>query len=178
MQSKTIIDLLSNETFRQFIGLHIKEDVKKLALTAKKYKEIDVKAASSLISLYQKAELKLPEHYKMLAALNNKSYEQSTSEAVAKFKAGIMQLENKCIINITGGLGIDDWAMANYALKIDCCDTDKEIHDMAVFNIGLFKNTNITRHFTDGLDFVKNHEPVDIIYADPDRRPNSGRPHL
>ena len=175
MQSKTIIDLLSNETFRKFIGLHLKEDVKKLALNAKKYTGIDIKAASALISLYQKAELKLPEHYKALAALNNKSYEQSTSEAVAKYKAQIMQIENKCIINITGGLGIDDWAMANYALKIDSCETDVVIHNVGVYNSNLFNNTNITRHFIDGIAFVKNYDPVNIIYADPDRRPNSGR---
>ncbi len=175
MQSKTIIDLLGNETFRHFIGEHIKDDVKKLALGSNKYKGIDIKALSTLIALYQKARLKLPEHYTVLAALNDKSYEQSTSEAVANYKAVIMQVNNKHIINISGGIGIDDWAMAKYASHIDSCDKDEDIHNMAVFNINLFNIQNIKRHLGDGIGFVKEHEPVDIIYADPDRRPNTGR---
>jgi hypothetical protein len=175
MQSKTIINLLGNEDVIKFIGLHIKDDVNKLALDAKKYPEIDIKAISTLISLYKKAALKLPEHYKIRAALNPKSYEQSTSEAVAKFKAEIMGLENKKIINITGGIGIDDWAMAKYALKIDSCDMDAEIHEMAVFNNTLFKNEKIERHLIDGITFVNSSKKADAVYADPDRRPGHGR---
>lgn len=175
MQSKTIIDLLSNETVTKFIGQHLNDDVKKLALSAKKYTNIDIKAISTLISLYQKAKLKLPEHYKMLAAFNAKSYEQSTSEAVATYKAGIMKIENKKIINLTGGIGIDDWAMAKFASKIDSCEIDEDIHNMAEYNVGLFKNSNIKRHLTDGIEFIKNHPKTDIIYIDPDRRPNSSR---
>lgn len=175
MQSKTIIDLLSNETVTKFIGQHLNDDVKKLALSAKKYANIDIKAISTLISLYQKAKLKLPEHYKMMAAFNAKSYEQSTSEAVANYKAGIMDIENKKIVNLTGGIGIDDWAMARLASQIDSCDIDEEIHSMANYNIGLFKNLNIKRHLQDGLAFIKIHPKTDIIYIDPDRRPNSGR---
>lgn len=175
MQSKTIINLLGNEAVIKFIGLHIKDDVNKLALDAKKYPDMDIKAISTLISLYKKAELKLPEHYKIRAALNPKSYEQSTSEAVAKFKAEIMGIENKKIINITGGIGIDDWAMAKYTLKIDSCDVEVEIHEMAMFNNTLFKNTNIERHLIDGIAFINNSKKTDIIYADPDRRPGHGR---
>lgn len=175
MQSKTIIDLLSNETCRQFIGEHIKDDVKKLVLGAHRYANIDVKALASLILLYRKAELKLPEHYMAMAALNDKSYEQATSEAVALYKAGIMGLQNKTVINLTGGLGVDDWAMVKYASRIDSCETDEDIHNMAVYNIGLFGNYKIKRHLTDGIGFINECEKADIIYADPDRRSGAGK---
>ncbi|MFM9945281.1 MAG: THUMP-like domain-containing protein [Bacteroidia bacterium] len=175
MKSKSIIDLLSNETITKFIGLHIKDDVKKLALNANKYTGLDIKVLSTLISLYQKAEIKLPEHYTAMAALNPKSYEQSTSEAVAKYKAGIMNIKNKHIINVTGGIGIDDWAMAQLAKKIDSCDMDEDIHIMSIYNISLFKTKNIERHLVDGIEFIKHSQKTDIIYADPDRRPNAAR---
>jgi hypothetical protein len=175
VQIKTILDLLGNEISRQFIGEHLKDDVKKLALDAGKYINMDIKAIAGLISLYQKAEIKLPEHYKKLAALTPKSYEQSTSEAVAKFKASLLKLEEKHVVNITGGLGIDDWAMSEYASKIDSCEIDSEIHQLAEFNLHLFRKTNIVRHFVDGIDYLKSIDSTDIIYADPDRRPDAAK---
>jgi len=175
VQIKTILDLLGNGNTKQFIGEHLKDDVKKLALDASKYRNMDVKAIASLILLYQKAEIKLPEHYKKLAALNPKTYEQSTSEAVAKYKAKLLQLEGKELVNITGGLGIDDWAMSEYASKIDSCEIDPFVHELAKFNINLFQKSNIIRHLVDGIDFVKSIDSTDIIYADPDRRPDAAK---
>ncbi len=175
MQSKTIIDLLGNAYSFQFIDEHIKDNAEKLALNASKYTNIDVKAAASLIFLYQKAALKLPEHYNIRAALNFKSYEQSTSEKVAIFKSNLMESEGKSIINLTGGLGVDDWALSKKALRIDSCDTDPDIHELAVFNLKLFGINNVKRHNEDGISFLKNHPGADIIYVDPDRRPGGGR---
>lgn len=173
MQSKTIIDLLNNEKTNHFIGEHINDDIKILALSGDRYPKIDIKAVSGIISLYQKAILKLPEHYKKRAAFNAKSYEQCTSEIVALFKSSIMDISGKSIINISGGIGIDDWAMAQTAEKIDSCDLDEEVHMMANYNIGLFGHHNIERHLIDGIKFIEDNSKTDIIYADPDRRPAS-----
>jgi hypothetical protein len=175
VQSKTIIDLLNNESAIHFIAEHIHDDVKKLAINAHKYKDLDIKTISSLILLYQKAVLKLPEHYKKLAALNSKSYEQCTSEGIAQLKAKLMNLGQKHLINITGGIGIDDWAMSSFAKRIDSCDIDSEIHELAQFNLNLFSMNNVKRHLVDGIAFIKNSEKVDCIYADPDRRPRANR---
>ncbi len=175
MQSKTIIDGLCNETISKFIKAHLKEDVKTLALATKKYPNINLQVISSLISVLQKAEIKLPEHYKKLGAFNQKSFEQSTSEAVANYKASIMSLDNKTIINLTGGIGIDDWAMAKHASKIDSCEIDPDIHAMAEYNLSLFNIKNVNRHLCDGIEYIKTHEAVDILYIDPDRRPTSAK---
>ncbi len=170
MQSKTIIDLLSNENTKNFIGLHINDDVKALALKAKKYPELNIKVICGLISLYQKASEKLPAHYASLAALNPKSYEQCTSEAVAKFKADLMGLNDKTVINVTGGLGIDDWAMSKKAKKIYSCEIDQEVHQLAEYNAEILKLKNINRLLADGIHFVKSSTNADLIYMDPDRR--------
>jgi len=175
VQSKTIIDLLRNDEVVKFIGLHINDDVKLLALEAHKHQNMDIKAISTLILLYQKAKLKLPEHYKNRAALAPKCYEQCTSEMVAKYKANIMDIKAKKIVNITGGLGIDDWAMSEYALQIDSCEIDSDIHDLAIFNNKKNNILNITRHLIDGIEYVKNLTKTDLIYADPDRRPAAAK---
>ena len=175
MQSKTIINLLNNENSRHFIGEHIKDSVTELALRATKYPEIDIKAASQLISLYQKAKIKLPEHYKLMAALNKKSYEQCTSERVAEYKSRFMNVEGKEIVNLSGGLGVDDLAFAKLASKVESCELDEDIHALASFNKDLYGYTHYHRFFTDGTEFIKQHKPVDIIYVDPDRRPNASR---
>ncbi len=175
MQSKTIINLLNNENSRHFIGEHIKDSITELALSASKYPEIDIKAASQLISLYQKAKIKLPEHYKLMAALNKKSYEQCTSERVAEYKSRFMKVEGKEIVNLSGGLGVDDLAFARFASKVESCELDEDIHALASFNKDLYGYTHYQRFFTDGIEFIKQHKPVDIIYVDPDRRPNASR---
>lgn len=172
MQSNTIINLLRNDETSKFIGLHLNDDAKKLAFDANKYKNIDIKSISTLISLYQKAKKKLPEHYKTLAALNSKAYEQCTSEIVAIVKAEIMETNDKIIINISGGLGIDDWAFSKNAKFIFSCDTDSEINDLAKFNIEKFSIKNIKRILSDGIEYIDNVDYSDIIYADPDRRIN------
>jgi len=175
VQSKTIINLLSNENSLHFIREHIKDSVETLALSARKYPEIDIKAASQLISLYQKAKIKLPEHYKLLAAFNSKSYEQCTSERVAEFKSRFMEVSDKQIINLSGGIGVDDLAFARLAKTVESCETDLEIHNLAVFNKQLFASSNLNRIFGDGIEYTIQHKKVDIIYADPDRRPGASR---
>lgn len=170
MQSKTIINLLRNEATSKFIGLHIDEDAKKLVLDAKSYKDFDIKTIASLINLYRKAKTKLPEHYRLKAALNLKSFEQCTSEKVAIYKASIMDIENKNILNITGGLGVDDWAFSKKALKIISCENDEDINELASYNIELFGLKNVKRILAEGIDFVEKNDKTDIIYADPDRR--------
>lgn len=175
MQSKTIINLLSNENSRHFIREHIKDSVETLALSARKYPEIDIKASAQLISLYQKAKIKLPEHYKLLAAFNAKSYEQCSSERVAEFKSRFMEVSGKQIINLSGGLGVDDIAFSHLAKKVESCETDIEIHNLAVFNKQLFACSNLNRIFGDGIEYTIQHEKVDIIYADPDRRPGASK---
>ncbi|NUM32120.1 MAG: hypothetical protein HUU47_07325 [Bacteroidetes bacterium] len=173
MQSNTIINLLRNAEISKFIGLHIDVDAKKLVLDAKKYKDFDIKVIATLINVYQKAKSKLPEHYKLKAALNLKSYEQCTSEKVAIFKSSIMGIENKTILNITGGIGVDDWAFSKKALQIFSCETDEEIHKLATYNIELFGLKNVNRILAEGIEFADKNNNYDIIYADPDRRTNN-----
>jgi len=175
VQSKTIINLLSNEISRHFIESHIKDNIELLALSAHKYPEIDIKAAIQLISLLQKARIKLPEHYKVLAALHTKSYEQSTSERVANFKSNFMQVSGKEVLNLSGGLGVDDHAFAKSAKNVVSCDIDFDTHQIAVYNNNLLKFKNINRVLVDGITFLKEHNKVDIIYIDPDRRPQAAR---
>ncbi|MCB9252089.1 MAG: class I SAM-dependent methyltransferase [Flavobacteriales bacterium] len=158
-----------------FIERHLNSDVKQLALNASKYPDIDVKAAATLISLYQKAKIKLPVHYKFRAALNAKSFEQSTSESVAELKAREMDLESKKILNLCGGLGVDDWAFSTLAKHIDSCEIDPDIHEIALFNLGRLGIKNVKRHLCDGIEFLKTGRRYDLIYLDPDRRPGEGR---
>ncbi|MCC6720657.1 MAG: hypothetical protein IT243_00530 [Bacteroidia bacterium] len=170
MQNNTIINLLRNDEISKFIGLHINDDAKMLAFDAKKNKDIDLKSVASLISLYQKAKKKLPEHYNVKAALNKKGFEQCTSEMVAIAKSKIINTANKNIINITGGLGVDDWAFSKNANQIISCDIDEEVNSLAKYNLELFEIKNVKRLLTDGIEYIDNIEKTDIIYADPDRR--------
>lgn len=175
MQSKTIIYFLSNEINRQFIGQHINDDTGTLVLEGKKHDGIDLKTAAALILIYRKAQIKLPVHYQNFAALNKKSFEQSTSEAVALHKLNLIKPQNKSFLNLCGGLGVDDWAFSKVAKSVDSCDIDPEVHDLATYNLNALDIPNVNRHLIDGLQFLNAKRKFDIIYADPDRRPGAAK---
>lgn len=175
MQSKTIINLLSNEVSRHFIETHILSPSEKVALLADKHPETDVRTASTLISLYQKASIKLPEHYTKRAALNQKAYEQCTSERVAAFKAEFMNVRGKTVLNLCGGLGVDDLFFARSGAQVISCEKDPSIHELAQYNLGLFRERSVERKLTDGITYLETAPDMDILYLDPDRRPHAGK---
>ena len=98
--------ILSPDTW-QFICAHRTEDVRTLALQARKYPQVDMAAAVVQIAGWQIAEKKVPlwaqtEGVQYPAHL---SMEQCSSEITARYKASWLQGDT--MTDLTGGLGVD-----------------------------------------------------------------------
>ena len=96
--------ILSPDTW-QFICAHRTEDVRTLALQARKYPQVDMAAAVVQIAGWQIAEKKVPlwaqtEGVQYPAHL---SMEQCSSEITARYKASWLQGDT--MTDLTGGLG-------------------------------------------------------------------------
>ena len=171
MQSNDIIDVLENKEARTFIRQHIAADTSLLSLKYSSSVDTNFTVWLQLIKLLAKAKFKLPLFHEKLLALDQRSYEQATSQPVAAYKSEF--ITGDTLLDITGGLGVDSMFLAESVAEITAVEQNEDLHKMATYNIQTLGIANITRCLGDGVSFLS--EKYEWVYIDPDRRPDSGR---
>jgi hypothetical protein len=171
VQSNDIIDVLENKEARTFICQHIAADTSLLSLKYSSSANPNFTVWLQLIKLLAKAKFKLPLFYEKLLALDQRSYEQATSQLVAVYKSEF--IAGDTLLDITGGLGVDSIFLAASIGEITAVEHNKDLHKMAAYNIQRLGISNIVRCLGDGMSFLS--RKYDWVYIDPDRRPDSGR---
>ena len=180
-----------SEATIDFVCKHANDDVRKLALSAKRAEKLDLSFALDQIAGRQKARTKLPSWY-ALAALGEGvdeahflvfpphiSMEQCSSEATASYKYGIVaKLGNHAsFADLTGGFGIDCWFMSQAFQHTTYIERQKELASIALHNFHVLSANNRQ------LDVVNNQSadwlqqqqlPLDWLYIDPARRDDHG----
>lgn len=174
MQTNEILNLLKNKKVQDFINEHLDINTSKLALKFAGKVSFNLTYVLKYLKLLQKAKSKLPTYYKKRCYLTDKSYEQATSERVAQYKA--KKIIYVKLLNLTGGLGVDDWAFSTNCETVTSLDIDAELNQLVNENITLLNTPNITRLTADAYEYVKSTtEKYDAIYIDPDRRDENSR---
>jgi hypothetical protein len=148
------------------INSTINDIAKKLA-----YLEVDKRSfIIQQITGRQKIRKKLPSFYRQLNLIIPPSLnlEQSSSEETAKFKASLFS--GKKIIDITGGFGIDAFALAQKN-SLTYCEIDPELAQIAQINARHLSLSNFEALATDGVQHLSSKkECYDVVYLDPARR--------
>ena len=164
---------LSPETI-EFINKHRKDDVRQLALQSKKDGKVDINEAVTQIAGWQIAEKKIPSWSKIDSIIYPKhlSMEQCSSEVTARFKASLVKGET--FADLTSGFGVDCSFIASGFKHAHYVERQEELCDIARHNFKILGLNHIEVHNTDGIEFLKNMEPVDCIYLDPARRNSNG----
>lgn len=157
----------------QFIKEHAQDDVHSLALQVKKYPQVDMAMAVTQIAGRKVAETKLPTWCRKEGILypRHLSMEQCSSEATACYKAGLV--EGETFVDLTGGFGIDCSFLAGHFKKADYVERQSELCELAEHNFPLL-GLQIGVHNLDGVEYLKQMQPVDCIYLDPARRDGHG----
>ena len=163
---------LSPETLR-FIEENVRADVRSLALQAKKYPQVDMAMAVVQIAGRQIAEAKVPSWYRTEGLLYPKhlSMEQCSSEATAIYKAGLV--EGDTFADLTGGFGIDCSFLSRKFKQADYVERQSELCELAEHNFPLLE-LKIGVHNEDGVEYLKQMHPVDVLFLDPARRDGHG----
>ena len=163
---------ISSETLR-FIEENARADVRSLALQAKKYPQVDMAMAVVQIAGRQIAEAKVPSWYHTKGLLYPKhlSMEQCSSEATAIYKADLV--EGETFADLTGGFGIDCSFLSRKFRKADYVERQAELCELAKHNFPLL-GLNIGVHNEDGVEYLKQMQPVDCLFLDPARRDGHG----
>ena len=163
---------ISSETLR-FIEENTRADVRSLALQAKKYPQVDMAMAVVQIAGRQIAEAKVPSWYHTEGLLYPKhlSMEQCSSEATAIYKAGLV--EGDSFADLTGGFGIDCSFLSRKFKQADYVERQAELCELAKHNFPLL-GLSIGVHNEDGVEYLKQMQPVDCLFLDPARRDGHG----
>ncbi|MDG1046048.1 MAG: hypothetical protein P8P81_05540, partial [Bacteroidia bacterium] len=172
MQSNDIITVLSSNEGIRFIQNNLNKNPAVLALKYAGKTSFDLKIALQLITIYRKAAQKAPIISKNLLAVDQRSYEQSTSERVAKYKSAFIR--GGKMLDLTAGIGMDSIYLAENFEQVEAIELNESLHLLACFNLKKLGVTNIKRIHGDGIELLPN-KVSDWIYIDPDRRSSHRR---
>ena len=145
-------------TTKEYIKLHRKDDVYKLAL-GKAPEGVDLQHALQQIAAYQTIEKKIPSWAECddLVFPPKLSLEQSSSELTAQYKAKLirefMSGDGFTHIDLTGGMGIDCYFIAQNANASHYVEQNADLCHIAQHNF-THLNPNITVHNTTAEEFL------------------------
>ncbi len=163
-----------------YIKEHINDDVRMLAL-GQHPSGVNIREALVQISGYQSASSKLPDWVKVdgIKWPEHISMEQCTSQALAVFKAGIIDgilAPGFKMADLTGGMGVDCFYLSRNAASVYYNDIDSTLCAIAENNFPRLGRRNVVVSNKSAEDFLVQHsnERFGLIYIDPSRRSKSG----
>jgi 16S rRNA G966 N2-methylase RsmD len=161
---------MPNAAFYQFVRDHLEADVHRLLLSASKFPGIDVPKAVTLIKALQKVKHKIPSWYNYQLELPFAvSMEQASSEATARFKAGLFT--GNTMADLSGGLGVDSYFFSKSFKSVQYIEQQELLCIAAKHNFSLLGAANIEVHSTTAESFTESSKThFDLIYLDPARR--------
>lgn len=171
VQSNDIINVLENQESMRFIDSHLDKHGPSLMLKYHGKISFDLITCVNLIQIYKKAKAKLPTFRDKRLAIDDRSYQQSTSEEIAMYKRNV--LKGKSLLDITAGIGVDSTFLASNFEKVVAVERNENLHQLAIYNLQKLGIENVKRICGNGLDWLK--DKYDWIYLDPDRRVSDKR---
>ncbi len=174
MQKYNLLPEHLNYNLENFIAQHLNDNKNTLTLKLKSLEQTNFCTNLVLDTLfnYKKALHKLPTLALNYCWLPAKSYEQASSELTAFYKSSYIKGNN--ILDLCGGLGIDDIYFSKNFKRVISLDTDNELNEIVENNLAKLKIKNIERITSFAKDFLaNNNQAFDWVYIDADRRPEA-----
>ena len=156
-----------------FIRDHAGDDVRRLALQAARYPQVDMRVAATQIEGHRLATAKLPSWASVDGIVYpvRLSMEQCSSEQTARYKASLAN--GKRLADLTGGFGIDCSYMADSFEAVTYIERNEELCRIARHNFPLLGKP-ITVINGNSEELLATLPPQDWIFLDPARRDTAG----
>lgn len=162
-------EILRQEDVRQAIEANIGRDPLEVALDRRIPHAREV---ATQIKYLQRAKTKLPSLYAARAIIPQRAFEQSSSEECAAAK----HLAGESLLDLTCGLGVDVASFARKFKRIVTLERDEVLADVVRHNMQLQGIDNVEIITTSAEAYTASaQEHFDWVYADPDRRSDSGK---
>lgn len=154
---------------KSFLTQYGNQDPAKLALRYKSSHSFETGLLFDQITLHQKAQKKLPSWAHQYCFFTRKALEQASSEVLAKYKASLFN--GNLLLDLSGGLGVDDWAFAASFKQVVSTDPDAGLNQLVRKNMELLGVANTTRLDETAESLLAQYtQKVDLVYVDADRR--------
>lgn len=169
-----------------FILAHENDDTAKLLLGRSRWPDIDMDLAVSTIEGRRRIKKKVPQWHEIPSMIypTRLCTEQCSSAVTARYKAMLLSrlMEGRPgfrLADLTGGLGIDDWAFSAKAGSILYNEMDALLSQAAEHNfreLGI-DNITVSNHEVSPatIDEVLGSFSPDVVFLDPARRDGAGR---
>lgn len=160
---------------QEFLRKNLKMSPAEVALRGSPFPGISSSELAQQLTGLQKAEKKLPGWFEQAQIYYppKVNLEQTSSEITAKYKASLVKGER--LIDLTGGLGIDDFYFAQNFKEVIHCELNTQLSEISAHNLKQLGTENVSFKNQNSIDFLKNSKTqYDFIYADPSRRDGSG----
>ena len=182
----TILLVEISQQTREFIRSHRTDDVRNLALHAKRTPDLDLPWALDQIAGWQTARSKLPRWADTDGIIYppHLSMEQCSSEPTARYKAELAArlmasdgAPAPCrgrLIDLTGGFGVDFSTMARDFAQAVYVERQPDLCAIARHNLDLLGLGDAQVVNADAASFLATADHADIIVIDPARRDEHG----
>lgn len=176
---------ISQQT-REFIRSHRTDNVRDLALHAKRTPDLDLPWALDQIAGWQTARTKLPQWADTDGIIYppHLSMEQCSSEPTARYKAelatrlmasdGAPAPRRGRLIDLTGGFGVDFSTMARNFAQAVYVERQPDLCAIARHNLDLLELGDAQVVNADAASFLATADRADVIVIDPARRDEHG----
>ena len=178
--------------------MHRDEDVRELALKAKRVDGLDLPLALDQIAGWQIASKKLPQWASCEGIVYppHISMEQCSSQFTAQYKSEIAQtllkpattvrarvsdsaesdtlVAKRAMVDLTGGFGVDFSYLARGFSQATYVERQRHLCDLAAHNMAALGLDQARIVCGDGVEYLRQMDPVDFIYLDPARRDEHG----
>lgn len=206
---------IMNDETREFVAMHRDEDVRELALKARRVDGLDLPLALDQIAGWQIASKKLPQWASCEGIIYppHISMEQCSSQFTAQYKSEIAQTllasavtvrarvsdsaesdmqtaknvfqlsdsaesdtlaAKRAMVDLTGGFGVDFSYLARGFSQATYVERQRHLCDLAEHNMAALGLDQARIVCGDGVEYLKQMDPVDLIYVDPARRDEHG----
>lgn len=189
---------IMNDETREFVAMHRNEDVRELALKAKRVEGLDLPLALDQIAGWQIARKKLPQWASCEGIVYSPhiSMEQCSSQFTAQYKSEIAQtllapaatvrarvsdsgesdtlVARSSMVDLTGGFGVDFSYLARGFSQATYVERQRHLCDLAEHNMAALGLDQARIVCGDGVEYLRQMGPVDFIYLDPARRDEHG----
>lgn len=180
MGRMTAADMMVNAATRKYIEAHRTQDVRDLALHARRDDPaLDLPLALDQIAGWQAARTKLPQWaaHEDIVYPPHLPMEQCSSQATAEEKMRLVRQlvpERTSLVDLTGGFGVDFSYLSLLFDRAVYVERQERLCDLAAHNMRALGLSDVDIVHADAVDYLHRMAPVSMIYLDPARRDAAG----
>ena len=172
------------DTTKTFIREHRNDNIRSLALQAKKYPDVEMAQAIEQIAGWQKAKSKLPTWAKCdnIRYPHHLALEQCSSEDAARYKVDVAKRwmnvgqtdTNNSFADLTGGMGVDFSLLASLFARNIYMEQQHELCECARNNFKALNLKGVEIWEGDSIQQLEKLPHLQLLFMDPARRDSHG----